>query len=91
MGKGGPRPELRAILRQRQKGRCCYCGIKMRISFPKRLRHDSETIEHLNRRTDGGGNERDNIALACHECNSTRGNVDWLVWKTLRSGDVYDG
>lgn len=51
----------------------------MRISFPKRLRHDSEMLEHLNRRSDGGGNERDNIALACHECNSTRGNVDWLL------------
>jgi len=91
MAKSGSRPELRALLRKKQGGRCCYCGIKMRISFSNRMRHDSETLEHLNRRADGGGNNRGNIALACHECNTNRGNIDWLTYCTIRRGEHWDG
>nr|WP_292326372.1 HNH endonuclease [Mesorhizobium sp.] len=37
------------------------------------MRPDSETLEHLDRRTDRGGNDRGNIALACYRCNTGRG------------------
>jgi 5-methylcytosine-specific restriction endonuclease McrA len=62
----------------------------MRISFPNRMRHDSETIEHLNRRADGGGNDRDNVALACYACNTGRGTVDWLTYATIRRGEIFE-
>ncbi|TIN10363.1 HNH endonuclease [Mesorhizobium sp.] len=90
MGKAGPRPELRAVLRKKQGGRCCYCQIKMRISFSNCKRHDAETLEHLDRRTDGGSNARDNIALACYRCNSGRGDVDWLTYTTIKRGEHYE-
>jgi 5-methylcytosine-specific restriction endonuclease McrA len=90
MGKGGPRPELRAILREKQDGRCCYCRIKMRICFSNSKRPDAETLEHLDRRADGGSNARDNIALACRDCNTGRGSIDWLSYTTLKRGEHYD-
>ncbi|TIV98867.1 MAG: HNH endonuclease [Mesorhizobium sp.] len=90
MSNGSRRPQLRAILREKQGGRCCYCLTKLRVSFGNRMQPDSETIEHLNRREEGGGNERDNIALACHACNTGRGDVDWLTYTTIRRGEHYE-
>jgi 5-methylcytosine-specific restriction endonuclease McrA len=90
MANGSSRPELRALLRRKQNGRCCYCGIKMRISFGNRMQHDSETIEHLDRRADGGRNDRGNIALACFACNSGRGSVDWFTYATIRRGEIFE-
>ena len=62
----------------------------MRISFKSRMLPDSESIEHLNRRAEGGANDRDNIALACHACNTGRGTVDWLTYKTIKRGEHYE-
>lgn len=90
MGKGSYRPELRAILREKQDGRCCYCDVRMRITFKTRLRPDSETIEHLDRQAEGGTNNRGNIALACHACNTGRGSVDWLTYKSIKRGEHYE-
>ncbi len=90
MSAGKRRPELRALLRQRQAGRCCYCGIRMRISFPNRMQHDSETLEHLNRRSEGGRDDRGNVALACHACNTGRGSIDWLTYTTIKRGEIFE-
>jgi len=45
-------------------------------------RADRATVEHLQRREDGGKTVKDNLAIACHPCNSSRGRVDWLTYKT---------
>ncbi|TIV72735.1 MAG: HNH endonuclease [Mesorhizobium sp.] len=90
MSNGSRRPQLRAILREKQGGRCCYCDVRMRISFKSKMRPDSETLEHLDRRTDRGGNDRGNIALACYRCNTGRGDVDWLTYKTIKRDEHYE-
>ncbi|WP_245482255.1 HNH endonuclease [Mesorhizobium sp. M4A.F.Ca.ET.020.02.1.1] len=54
------------------------------------MRPDSETLEHLDRRTDRGSNDRGNIALACYRCNTGRGDVDWLTYKSIRRGEHYE-
>ena len=54
------------------------------------MRHDSETIEHLDRRVDGGRNDRGNIALACYACNTGRGSVDWFTYATIRRGEIFE-
>ncbi|RAL98695.1 HNH endonuclease [Agrobacterium sp. MS2] len=83
-------PSHRKLLRKAQGGKCCYCGIKMRNpqaggqQFP-----DSETIEHLRRRADGGDNSLNNKALACFRCNVERGEIDWLTYKSFRMGEVF--
>lgn len=53
-------------------------------------RQDAETLEHLDRRTDGGRNARDNLALACHACDTGRGSIDSLGYTALRRGEHYE-
>jgi hypothetical protein len=48
----------------------------------------SQTIEHLRRKADGGTSHPDNKALACYECNSERGDMDWLTYKSLKMGEI---
>ncbi|MCS0462735.1 MULTISPECIES: hypothetical protein [Rhizobium] len=49
-----------------------------------------ETLEHLDRRSDGGSNRRSRLALACFDCNFGRGSMDWLIYKTIKSGELFD-
>lgn len=78
----------RDLLRRKQGNICCYCGVRLvpagqsgHMSPP-----NSETLEHLRRKADGGTNHPDNLALSCRECNIGRGSLDWLTYKTIRSG-----
>jgi 5-methylcytosine-specific restriction endonuclease McrA len=82
----------RQKLRAKQNKRCCYCGVRMVVSGkPPQYQPDTaETLEHLERRADGGSNGRDNIALACKRCNNERGSMDWLTYKTWRRGEFYE-
>ncbi|MEX1222246.1 MAG: HNH endonuclease [Idiomarina sp.] len=69
---------------QKQNNRCFYCGLPMwhkanRIEFlqayklsGKQARWLQCTAEHKTARSDGGGNERHNIAAACRYCNEKR-------------------
>ncbi len=85
------RQGIRLLLRAKQNGKCCYCERPMRIWEAKTPRgglpKDAETLEHLCRQADGGKHNADNLALSCHECNVGRGALDWLTYKTLKSGD----
>jgi len=86
------RNRLRDKLRERQQGRCCYCQVALspRVIVTKRKKAtpDSETLEHLNRVIDGGTNHVDNMALACHRCNSGRGSIDWLTYTSYQRGEI---
>lgn len=82
---------LRQTLRDKQRGRCCYCQVEMTThKAPKNGPHPgtAETIEHLQRRADGGTNRRDNLALACRDCNMGRGTIDWLTYTSLKRGEL---
>jgi 5-methylcytosine-specific restriction endonuclease McrA len=48
-----------------------------------------ETLEHLRRKSDGGTNAIDNMALACATCNQSRGGLDWLTYKTMKMGEAH--
>jgi len=43
----------------------------MSLSFTRRdhIWGNSATIEHLQRKADGGGNCKNNLVLACRDCN----------------------
>jgi len=45
---------------------CCWCG----HSF---LEKDL-TLEHIHPKSKGGNNSLENLGLACHPCNNSRGN-----------------
>ena len=94
---------IRVKLYDLQAGKCCYCEAQMYRSrsnkrktarkhglslkgFDRRL----ATLEHLKRRCEGGSNHPDNLALACQECNSTRGARSWLEFKTIKMGETLE-
>ncbi len=58
----------RELVRRRAGNQCEYCG--MREGSRVRLRFH---IEHIVARQHGGGDEQENLALACHLCNAHKG------------------
>ncbi len=60
--------ETKRFVRTRANERCEYCQIHQRI-YPDFTFH----IEHIVARQHGGRDETDNLALACHLCNSKKG------------------
>ncbi|WP_370881073.1 HNH endonuclease [Rhizobium mesoamericanum] len=55
-----------------------------------RMPPNAETLEHLDRRSDGGSNRRANLALACFDCNAGRGSMDWLTYTTIKRDELFD-
>lgn len=80
------RDSIRRRLRTHQNGKCCYCGQVMRTG--KLGSPYAETIEHLQRRADGGSDGIHNLALACRSCNEGRGTMNWLVYATYKAGEL---
>ncbi|MBY2934567.1 HNH endonuclease [Rhizobium leguminosarum] len=68
----------RIKIREKQGGRCGYCLRPMVLSDkpPHKQPRNAETLEHLRRRSNGGRNNRDNIALACKHINEERGAAE---------------
>ncbi len=83
---------LRAVLRERQGGLCCYCGVPMTPPTGPTPRGGAaatiETIEHLHRKVDGGPDKPHNVALACHSCNTERGAMNWLAYASYKAGEL---
>jgi 5-methylcytosine-specific restriction endonuclease McrA len=59
---------VRHLLAQKQGFRCCYCKRPFTGSGPTKA-----TIEHRKPKRDGGGNNIENLAAACLQCNQRRG------------------
>jgi hypothetical protein len=58
----------RRLVRERARNRCEYCGL-----FQAHLTFTAFHIEHIIARQHGGGDEPDNLALACYHCNWHKG------------------
>ena len=58
----------RALVRERAGDRCEYCGLPQSAE-PFFAFH----IEHIIARQHGGGDEPENLALACYHCNARKG------------------
>lgn len=59
----------RRYVRERSDDRCEYCGLRQQDSEIASLQ-----IEHVIPRKHGGGDEEDNLALACIDCNLHKGS-----------------
>lgn len=85
-------PSHRALLAMKHGRKCCYCGVRLLrrgARLTDRTMHPhGETTEHLHRRADGGSDHLDNKALACLACNSQRGDMDWLTYKSWKRGEI---
>ena len=61
-------PSARCRVRERAGDRCEYCQLRQQDS-PLALLH----VEHVTPKAHGGGDELDNLALACIDCNLHKG------------------
>jgi HNH endonuclease len=57
----------RNLVRQRADNRCEYCLLHQEYS------HLAHHIEHIVAKQHGGSGDLDNLALACHRCNLSKG------------------
>lgn len=55
------------------KGKCHWCGRRVRLVKAKFLPDDAATIDHLHERNGMGMRESHDVVLACHKCNHDRG------------------
>jgi 5-methylcytosine-specific restriction endonuclease McrA len=83
-----PRAKWRDRLRELRGSKCCYCERETVPNVHGAPEPLSETLEHLHRVEDGGVTELHNLTIACWECNSGRGRIDWLVYKSYRMGEL---
>lgn len=61
-------PAIRQQVRQRAGGLCEYCHANEQWQFIR------FTIDHVQPSSAGGGDDFENLALACRNCNERRGN-----------------
>jgi hypothetical protein len=66
----------RERLSEEQNGKCYYCCRQMKKSGARCV-----TLEHLERRVDGGGNSIDNLVAACARCNAWRDDIPPEIYK----------
>jgi len=73
--KQNAKKKLRFKLFKLQNGRCILCG--------KGMKKNKITLEHLQPRSKGGGDNLGNLGVAHGSCNSRKGNMSLAEW--LRS------
>lgn len=61
----------RAALIRRHGGRCAYCGEAVTLGDESAPTY--ATIDHVKPQSKGGRDTLDNLVLACHRCNQTKG------------------
>lgn len=70
--------QRRAAVIARDRGACVYCL--------RKLRADAVTIDHLTPTSRGGGEEVENVALACAGCNGEKADMLPLEFVLFRLG-----
>lgn len=65
------RNAIRKILLKRDGDLCCWCKESILFNVPD-IHSKSCSIEHLKRKSEGGTNSLDNLALAHKVCNNER-------------------
>src|SRR2546430_439200 len=78
-------PALRAQVRERAGNRCEYCQLRQEDSALAALH-----VEHIVPRIHGGGDDLDNLALACIDCNLHKGpNLTGIDPETRRVTQLF--
>ena len=76
--------EMRAALSEAQNHRCAYCGVEMLLTTPAGSLErpwDIATVDHIEPRSCGGGDDWHNLVMACRACNEMRESMG--VWQFL--------
>jgi 5-methylcytosine-specific restriction endonuclease McrA len=65
--------ETRALVWEESTGACSYCGSSLdEVTF---------TLDHIIPRCEGGGNERENLTVACADCNRSKSAKPLSEWQ----------
>lgn len=64
--------ELRSYIMEKYNHTCQYCGGASGDS--------RNEIEHITSKHNGGTNKEENLTVACHKCNSKKGNLNLDQW-----------
>lgn len=69
-----------------QNHRCCYCAKICWIwGYDRKGRsQDQATFEHIVPQSNYGSNSRENCAMACMDCNTSRGSQDAMEFFYMR-------
>lgn len=94
LGKSGRKARIRVALLRRYGRHCHWCGDRM--TWPEtdaQPQGADMTFEHLNPRWRGGRSNKENLRLACFDCNNDRSRIDKPWWKTAkqRRPDALEG
>lgn len=73
----------RARLLERDGNKCWICGRDLTVN-PHGNRGNRPTFDHIIPRSRGGGNELENLRLACLKCNGKRGDTPAEEVRTYR-------
>ncbi len=75
-------------LSEQQGHRCCYCGKHTWSAHygETGIWQDMATVEHIKCKIDGGTNRKDNIVMACSECNNHRGKDNPIIFMYEKLG-----
>jgi len=77
-----------------QHGKCHYCGVRMHILTSKQAKKAGmldtmATYDHIVPDAHGGNYSRSNCVIACHHCNTTRGTMDYELFKSIRKSPYW--
>jgi hypothetical protein len=76
------RKNIRNRIANTQSNKCYYCDCDM-ILTQKSGTGRRRTLEHLERRADGGSNKQHNLVVCCSSCNGSRGEYTPELWKLI--------
>lgn len=81
-----------SALRARDGDSCCYCHTPMTFERnPRGKRHPAKaTLEHVLPISRGGTHTRDNVALACWQCNLQKNAKTVDEWSPRTNGNITD-
>lgn len=64
-----------SMLMYMERGRCHYCGRRVKVRDHRHRSPNRATVEHIVPRSRGGTDTWTNITLACQACNEAKGNM----------------
>lgn len=76
--------KIRNAVWKKTGGKCYYCGIQTK---PFGTDKDSFCIDHMKPRTDGGGDEIENLFPCCSGCNTSKSNKSLFSWLNEKNDD----
>lgn len=80
--------KIRNALHEEFNGECHYCQVVTVLPIegePGNRKSNTATVDHVVARAHGGTDSKDNLVLACLDCNNRRGIMPYEEFKAIRT------